>query len=107
MEKIKMNRAIALFSCGFATICTGVGADIKQVLAAPKHYDKQDITVIGIARVPGDFLLFADVSGAVRLEDAKAVWVVQKPSGPGTFNLDRQWVRITGILDARDHGRGS
>jgi hypothetical protein len=82
-------------------------AELGDVLANPKEYHGQRIDVVGIARVPGDFLLFPNPESASRLEEKAALFVVQKTIGPDNFPLDRQWVRVEGVIDSKGHGRGS
>src|SRR5947208_2839672 len=86
-----------------------MGADVSDVISNPKKYDQRRLELIGIARVPGEFFLFADAREAAKINSdvSKALYVREKtPGEPDYTNLDRQWVRITGVVNANAHGRG-
>jgi hypothetical protein len=100
----KFRYAVCLLSTVLAY--TAFGTDLGQVLADPRRFDKQEVDVVGVARVPGDFYLFQDPSAASEFDESKSAWVLQKTTGRGNFQFDRQWVRVTGVVDANAHGRG-
>jgi hypothetical protein len=85
------------------------GTDLSDVIAHPKNYNGHRLELIGIARVPGEFFLFADPIAAAKINKdvSKALYLRQQtPGEPDYSNLDRQWVRVSGILRADAHGRG-
>ena len=47
------------------------GADLQDVLAHPEKYDECQVDLVGIARVPGYFYLFADIDAAAKTNLSK------------------------------------
>jgi hypothetical protein len=81
---------------------TALGADFADVLATPDKYDGHNVELIGIARVPGYFYLFADLEAAAKTDLSKALLVRKNNfTQPEYRELDRQWVRVTGIMSSQ------
>ena len=77
---------------------------LDSVLAHPKKYDRQRVTVSGFARVGGEsFVLYRDAASAKRL-DLHALSVAQRRGQPLHNDLNNHWVVVTGIVDAKAHG---
>ncbi|MGE5212107.1 MAG: hypothetical protein ACM3NN_00305 [Nitrospirota bacterium] len=53
------------------------GTDLRDVLAHPEKYEGHEVDLIGIARVPGYFYLFADIDAAANTDLAKGVLIRQ------------------------------
>src|SRR2546423_4270905 len=89
---------------------TGVaGTEVSDVIASPEKYNQRHLDLVGIARVPGEFYLFADAKAASRINKdvSKALYVRQRtPGQPDYSDLDRQWVRVSGVINAEARGRG-
>jgi len=87
-------------------ISTMPGADLRDVLAHPENYNQRRVDLVGIARVPGYFYLFADVSAATKTDLSKALLVRKNNFAGNEYReLDRQWVRVTGVISSKPrHG---
>jgi hypothetical protein len=80
---------------------TGFDADLRDVLASPEKYKGREVDLIGIARVPGYFYLFADPDAAADTNLSKALLIRKNNFGGIEYrDLDRQWVRITGVMSS-------
>ena len=93
-----------LAMCVFVVLgsSTAHGADFADVLATPDRYDGHKLELVGIARVPGYFYLFADVEAAAKTDLSKALLVRKNNfAQPEYRELDRQWVRVTGVMSSR------
>jgi hypothetical protein len=78
------------------------GADLQDVLAHPEKYDECQVDLVGIARVPGYFYLFADIDAAAKTDLSKALLIrMNNFAGKGYRELDRQLVRITGLMSSK------
>ena len=74
---------------------------LADVIAHPQVFEHQGLQLEGIARVPGDFYLFNDVESAAALDLSKCLLIRQsKKQGVVYRALDRQWVRVTGVMSA-------
>lgn len=100
-----MKRSCICLGLLVAFCSTIFGADLRDVLAHPKDYDKRHVNLVGIARVPGYFHLFADPSPAEKLDFSKGLYVSQKLPGRDYTDLDRQWVRLAGVVH-NEHAMG-
>jgi len=81
---------------------TSRATDLGDVLANPNKYDGRRAELIGIARVPGYFYLFADLDAAAQTDVSKALLVRKNNfTQPEYRELDRQWVRVTGMISAQ------
>jgi hypothetical protein len=79
-------------------------APLDSVLAHPKKYDRQRVTVSGSARVGGEsFVLYRDAECAKRL-GLRALSVAQHRGQPLHEDLNNHWVVITSIVNAEAHG---
>jgi hypothetical protein len=88
------------------SVLTAAAAEVRldSVLAHPKKYHRQRITVSGFARVDGEsFVLYRDAEAAKRL-DLHALSVAQRRKGSLHDYLNNRWVTATGIVDAKAHG---
>ena len=93
---------VALILSVVAAVAAEVSLD--SVLAHPKKYDRQRVTVSGFARVDGEsFVLYRDAASAKRL-DTHALSVAQRRGKPLHDYLNNHWVTATGIVDAKAHG---
>ncbi|MGE5215076.1 MAG: hypothetical protein ACM3NN_15460 [Nitrospirota bacterium] len=80
------------------------GTDLRDVLAHPEKYEGREVDLIGIARVPGYFYLFADIDAAAKTDLAKGVLIRQNNfAGQGYREADRQWVRVTGRMSSHEY----
>jgi hypothetical protein len=83
---------------------TAAEVPLDSLLAHPKKYDRQRVTVSGFARVDGEsFVLYRDAASAKRL-DIRALSVAQRRGKPLHDQLNNHWVTATGIIDAKAHG---
>jgi len=58
-----------LFCCSIGLgPCTAFGTDIRDVLAHPEKYNERQVELVGIARVPGYFYVFANVEAAAKTD---------------------------------------
>ena len=77
------------------------GAELRDVLKHPRKYEGQHVELIGIARTyQGWFNLFADASSAARPDLSRALLVRRNYFG-GYAQLDRQWVRVSGVMSSQ------
>src|SRR4051794_15417009 len=77
---------------------------LDSLLAHPKRYAGQRVTVTGFAHAEGEsFVLYRDTESAKR-HDVRALSVAQRRTGPLHNHLNNRWVTATGILDAKAHG---
>jgi hypothetical protein len=93
---------VALTLCALTAAAAEVPLD--SLLAHPKRYDRQRVTVSGFARVDGEsFVLYRDVASAKRL-DTRALSVAQRRGQPLHDHLNNHWVIATGIVASKAHG---
>jgi hypothetical protein len=88
------------------SLLTAAAAELPldSLLAHPKKYDRQRVTVSGFARVDGEsFVLYRDATSAKRL-DTRALSVAQRRGQPLHDHLNNHWVIATGIVDSKVHG---
>ena len=88
------------------SMVTAVAAEVPldSILAHPKKYHRQPVTVSGFARVNGEsFVLYRDSESAKRL-DLRALSVAQRRKQPMHNHLNNHWVVATGVVDANAHG---
>jgi len=91
-------RLITFFLIPCTLVCTNaIGADLRSIILQPERYFGERVVVTGIARVPGEFFLFASIAAAAKRDSSKAVLVMEKPM-INTFGLDRKWIRVTGVV---------
>jgi hypothetical protein len=93
--------------CLSITLGTGTafGADLRDVLAHPGKYNERQLDLVGIARVPGYFYLFADVEAAAKTDLSKALLIRKNNFAGNEYReLDRQWVRVTGVMSSEPRG---
>jgi hypothetical protein len=77
---------------------------LGSLLAHPKQYHGQRVSVTGFAHVDGEsFVLYRDKASAKRL-DVRALSVAQRRNSPLHDYLNNRWVTATGIVDAEAHG---
>jgi hypothetical protein len=97
------SRVIVALMLSVATLAAAE-LSLDSVLAHPKKYDHQRVTVSGFARVDGEsFVLYRDAASAKRL-DIHALSVAQRRRRPLHDQLNNHWVIATGIVDAKAHG---
>jgi hypothetical protein len=81
---------------------TAVGTDLRHVLAHPEKYKGREVDLIGIARVPGYFYLFADIEAAAKTDLSKALLIRQNNFAEKEYReADRQWLRVTGVISSK------
>jgi len=74
--------------------------ELSDVLRNPAAYDHREVALTGVARVEGaSFVLYEDVTAASKLDGSKGIYVKQQRNGQDYDRFDRQWVRVTGIVD--------
>ena len=91
------------FVCLSITVWTiaAFGTDLQDVLTHPERYEGRELDVIGIARVPGYFYLFADIEAAAKTELLNALLIRQNNfAGEKYREADRQWVRVVGVMSS-------
>ena len=98
----------ARIAAGFLllSIVTAGAANVPldSLLANPKRYHAQHITVRGFARLDGEsFVLYRDAASAKRL-DIRALSVAQRRNRPLHDQLNNRWIVATGVVDAKAHG---
>jgi hypothetical protein len=97
---MKATCLLIFLSIGFATSAT-FGADLRDVVAHPEKYNGRQVDLIGIARVPGYFYLFADKTAAAKTDLSKALLIRQNNFAERQYRAaDRQWVRVTGVMSS-------
>lgn len=80
---------------------TAFATDLRDVLMHPEKYEKREVDLVGIARVPGYFYLFADINAAAKTDLSKALLIRQNNfAGEGYREADRQWVGVTGVMSS-------
>jgi hypothetical protein len=80
---------------------TAFGADLRAVVAHPGKYNERRVDLVGIARVPDSFFLFADIEAAAKTDLSKALRVRQNNFGGKHYReADRQWVRVAGVMSS-------
>lgn len=88
-------------TCVWIALASGalLATDLADVLANPNKYDRRHVELVGIARVPGYFYLFADMDAAAKTDLSKALLIRKNNfTQPEYRELDRQWVRVTGVM---------
>jgi hypothetical protein len=81
---------------------SALGTDFADVHAKPDKYEGRHVELVGIARVPGYFYLFAEAGAAANTDLSKAVPVRRNNfTQPEYRELDRQWVRVTGVMNSQ------
>jgi hypothetical protein len=95
-----------LLICFLITVASDLfGTELRDVIAHPEKFENQRITVVGVARVPGDFYLCADEKAAADRHPSTALIVRRNNSTqPEYRELDRQWVRVTGVMSSKEGG---
>jgi hypothetical protein len=79
-------------------------ADLQDLLAHPEKYNDRQVHLVGIARVPGYFYLFADIKAAAKTDLSKALLIRQNNfAGKQYREADRQWVRVIGVMSSEPH----
>jgi hypothetical protein len=97
---MRMHTLFVCFSMSVA-LKVALGTDLLDVLANPDKYNERQVDLVGIARVPGYFYLFADVDAAARVDLAKALLIRKNNFAGNEYReLDRQWVRVIGIVSS-------
>ena len=94
-----------LFCCSIGLgPCTAFGTDIRDVLAHPEKYNERQVELVGIARVPGYFYLFANVEAAAKSDLSKALLIRRNNfAGREYREADRQWVRVKVVMSSQPH----
>ena len=96
----------------YLLICLLMGAnsdfvfstELHDVLANPEKYNRRQVELVGIARVPGYFYLFGNVKAAAKTDLSKAILIRQNNFvGKEYREADRQWVRVTGVMSSDLH----
>jgi hypothetical protein len=93
-----------------------LGADVRfdELVAHPERFNGRKVSAVGIAEDGGDRIyLYRDVDARRRINLAKtfvAYIATKLPNYPGTnmghyAYANARWVRVTGIVDTRIHGR--
>ena len=92
---------VVLGGCAATPHSTSVNA----VVAKPAAYNRQLLTVIGVATGDGPAIeLFDSVADAQGLDSKKALFVRSKVRKSGQVRSDMRKVRVTGQVHAEDHG---
>jgi len=77
------------------------GTELRDLLAHPEKYNSRQVDLVGIARVPGYFYLFADIKAAAKTNLSKALLIRQNNFAEKQYHAaDRQWVRVTGVMSS-------
>ena len=98
-----LSRVTAALILSLVTVA-GAEVPLDSVLAHPKSYHRQRVSVSGFARVDGEsFVLYRDAASAKRL-DKHALSVAQRRGQPLHDHLNNHWVIATGVVDANAHG---
>ena len=98
------DRFPALLICFLIALRTSTvfGTDLRHVLAHPEKYEAHEVDLVGIARVPGYFYLFADIEAAAKTDLSKALLIRQNSFAEKEYReADRQWVRVTGVISSK------
>jgi len=92
---------VVLGGCAATPHSTSVNA----VVAKPAAYNRQLLTVIGVATGDGPAIeVFDSVADAQGLDSKKALFVRSKVRKGGQIRYDMRKVRVTGQVHAEDHG---
>jgi hypothetical protein len=94
--------SLVVWLCAILGANAAFGAELRDVIAHPEKYEQRHIDLVGVARVPDYFYLFADVKSAAKPDLSKAL-LVRKDNFAGVSykELDRQWVRVTGVISSK------
>lgn len=93
--------AVDLLNGAATTDSTSVNA----VLARPAAYDRQLVTVVGVATGDGpEIEVFDSVAQAKTLDSKRALFVRGDPRKTAQARYDMRKVRVTGQLHCEDHG---
>jgi hypothetical protein len=98
---------LSLFVLLVAVAITSSAADFDKLIRNPLAYHHSRVTVKGVARVEGlTFELYANPSDAGSYAAAnRALSISQAVKAPRYEQYDNRWVEVTGIVDAKQHGR--
>jgi hypothetical protein len=99
--------ALTLLSIAVLGGCAATphSTSVSAVVAKPAAYDRQVLTVIGVATGDGPAIeLFESVADAQGLDSKKALFVRSKVRKHGQVRSDMRKVRVTGQVHAEDHG---
>lgn len=109
-----MKRALIFSAFVLAHAVIAREVPFNDVLLNPARFNKQHVTITGIAEVVGDdFYLWGDVAARQRFEPKTSIFVLQNfslPRYPGT-NISRyspanfRWTEVTGVVNTNFHGR--
>ena len=92
---------VGLGGCAATPHSTSVNA----VVAKPAAYNRQLLTVIGVATGDGPAIeVFETVADAQGLDSKKALFVRSTVRKSGQMRSDMRKVRVTGQVHAEDHG---
>ena len=83
-----------------------VKGTVENVIKEPTQYRGSHLSLVGIARVPGPFYLFSDIAAARKRNASKAILVIHSEPPWRTFDMDRKWVRVTGVVNPVPHVPG-
>ena len=80
------------------------GTELWDVLAHPEKYYERSVELVGIARVPGYFYLFANIEAVAKTDLSEALLIRQNNfAGREYREADRQWVRVEGVISSHPH----
>ena len=80
-------------------------SDFGRLLANPKAYDGKRLTIIGIADVYDvGFFFYERALSAYEADRSKSVFVVGDLARRLPDNLNKHWLKVTGVVNAKAHG---
>lgn len=98
------NIALAL---AVAFVGNGQLVEFKSLLSSPRSFHHRNISLVGFAHAFGDaFAVYETEDAAAKRDVSRGVFVRQPADGPDYDRFDNQWIRISGVIDANEHGNG-
>jgi hypothetical protein len=95
-----------LIAVSLVFAATSSAAEFENVVQNPMAYHRHRVIVKGVARIEGlTFELYANAAAAKSYGAAnRALSISQNVKAPRYDKYDNQWVEVTGIVDAKQHG---
>lgn len=105
--QIRSFSALTLLSIVVLGGCAATphSTSVSAVVAKPAAYDRQLLTIIGVATGDGPAIeVFESIADAQGLDSKKALFVRSKVRKSAQMRSDMRKVRVTGQVHAEDHG---
>lgn len=101
----QMGRPCLFAIVAFLLLANSPPTDFGQVINDPREVDGKRVSLVGIAQIEGNrFALYQDAQAASKGQLSRAVFVRQRIDGPRYDQFNNHWLKVTGIVDAEQHG---